>query len=133
MEWFGRNPVGSIRCATTPTCGGHELERARTGLRPSRLSPRLGQAADLAVAQAVVDEDEKFARRSDAPDLLAAPLTDAEVVRTDGRIASLARHGLDGCPAHEARALLGDVATPDLVVGLVVRRGQASPAAQVSR
>ena len=102
MEWFGRNPVGSIRGATTPTSGGHELGRARTGLRPSRFSSRLGQAADLAVAKAVVDEDEKFAGRSDAPDLGAAALADVAVVRRDGRVASLVRHRLDGGPAHKA-------------------------------
>ena len=62
MEWFGRNPVGSIKTSVSPLCGDHDSRRARTGLRPSRFSPGLGQATDLAVAQAVVDEDEKFAR-----------------------------------------------------------------------
>jgi hypothetical protein len=54
MEWFGRNPVGSIKTAVSPLCGNHDTKRARTGLRPSRFSPRLRQATDLAVAQAVV-------------------------------------------------------------------------------
>ena len=54
MEWFGRNLVGSINDSVSPQGGDHELGRARTGLRPFRVSPRLGQATDLAVTQAVV-------------------------------------------------------------------------------
>ena len=32
MEWFGRNPVGSIKTAVSPLCGNHEtlLIRAKT-------------------------------------------------------------------------------------------------------
>src|SRR5664280_1782168 len=55
MEWFGRNLVDSIRSSVSPQSGDHEPRRARTGLRPFRVSPRLGQATDLAVTQAVVD------------------------------------------------------------------------------
>src|ERR1039458_2348878 len=75
MEWFGRNPVGSIKPAVSPQCGSHDNWRARTGLRPSRFSPRLSQATDLAVAQAVVDEDEKFAGCRHSPDLGAPAFT----------------------------------------------------------
>ena len=106
MEWFGRNPVGSIKTSVSPLCGDHDSRRARTGLRPSRYSPRLGQATDLAVAQAVVDEDEKFPRRGHAADLGAPAIADVAVVASDGRIGALVRHGLDGGPAHEAGALL---------------------------
>jgi hypothetical protein len=116
MEWFGRNPVGSIKPAVSPQCGSHDNWRARTGLRPSRFSPRPSQATDLAVAQAVVDEDEKFARRRHSPDLSAPAFANAVVVASDGRIGALSGHSLDGGPAHEARALLGDVAPADLFV-----------------
>ena len=131
MEWFGRNPVGSIKTSVSPLCGNHDYRRARTGLRPSRFSPRLRQATDLAVAQAVVDEDEKFARRRHAADLGAPAIAHVAVVASDGRIGALAGHRLDGGPAHETRALLGDVAPVDRDVGLFVRRGQSSPATQM--
>jgi hypothetical protein len=74
MEWFGRNPVGSIRPSVSPQSGDHEPRRARTGLRPFRVSPRLGQATDLAVTQAVVDEDEKLAGGRHPSDLFAPAL-----------------------------------------------------------
>jgi hypothetical protein len=70
MEWFGHNLVGSIRCSVSPQCGDHELGRARTGLRPFRVSPRLGQATDLAVTQAVVGEDEKFEKQQESPNAM---------------------------------------------------------------
>lgn len=110
MEWFGRNPVGSIKTAVSPLCGNHDTKRARTGLRPSRFSPRLRQATDLAVAQAVVDEDEKFAGRGHAADLSAPAFAHVAVVASDGRVGALSDHALDGGPAHEAGPLLGDVA-----------------------
>ena len=50
MEWFGRSQVGSIKTAATPQGGGHDYWRARTGLRPVRVSPLVGQTADFAVA-----------------------------------------------------------------------------------
>jgi hypothetical protein len=102
MEWFGRNPVGSIRGSVSPQSGDHDQGRARTGLRPFRVSPRLGEAADLAVAQAVVDEGEKSAGGCHPPDLVAPPLTDASVVGPDHGVAVLAGDSLDGSPAHEA-------------------------------
>ena len=80
MEWFGRNLVGSIKCSVSPLCGDHGNRRARTGLRPSRFSPRLSQATDLTVAQAVVDEDEKFAGGRHPGDLLAPALSHPVVV-----------------------------------------------------
>ena len=106
MEWFGRNPVGSIKTAVSPLCGNHDTWRARTGLRPLRFSPRLRQATDLTVAQAVVDEDEKFARRRHAADLIAPAFSHVAVVTSDGRIGALSGCSLDGGPAHEARTLL---------------------------
>jgi len=76
--------------------------RARNGLRPFRFSLRLGQATDLAVTQAVVDEHEKFAGGRHPSDLLAPALAHTAVVSPDGGVGALAGHGLDGCPAHEA-------------------------------
>jgi len=101
MEWFGRNLLGSIKFSVSPLCGGHASKRARSGLRPSRFSPRLCEATDLAVAQAVVDEDEKFAGRCDTPDVGAPSLAHVVVVAPDGRIAVLTDHRLDGGPAHQ--------------------------------
>ena len=116
MEWFGRNPVGSIKSSTAPLCGGHEPSRARTGLRPFRVSPGLSQATDLAVTQAVVDEGEKFAGRCDATDLGAPTFSNVVMVGQDDRVAPLAGHRLDGGPAHVTRALLGDVTAAHLDV-----------------
>lgn len=101
MEWFGRNPTGSIRCSVAPQCGDHDGSRARVGLRPSRCSPRFRQATDLAVAQAMENEGEELARSSHAPDLGAATLADAAVVPANHRVAVLAGDGLDGGPTHE--------------------------------
>ena len=132
MEWFGRNPVGSIKTAVSPLCGNHDYWRARTGLRPSRFSPRLRQATDLAVAQAVVDEDEKFAGRGHAADLSAPAFAHVAVVASDGRVGALSDYALDGGPAHEAGPLLGDVAPVHRDVGLFVDRGQPGPAAEMA-
>lgn len=103
MEWFGRNLVGSIKRAAAPPGGGdHDKRRARTKLRPCRVSARLGQAADLPVAQAVVDEGEELAGGRHPPDVRAAALADAVVVRGDGRGPALADDAFDRCPAHES-------------------------------
>ena len=60
-------PGGLNQDRGSPLSGNHDTWRARAGLRPFRFSPRLRQATDLAVAQAVVDEDEKFAGRATRP------------------------------------------------------------------
>ena len=98
MEWFGRNLVGSIRGSVSPQSGDHEQCRARTGLRPFRVSSRLGQATDLAVTQAVVDEDEKFAGGRHPSDLLSTALAHPLVVSANRCGAPLAGHRLDGGP-----------------------------------
>ena len=82
-------------------CGDLEASRARSGLRPFRVSPRLGQATDLAVTQAVVDEDEKFARRRHPTDPVAPALGDSVAVDLNRGGAALASHRLDGGPAHQ--------------------------------
>ena len=131
MESFGRNLVGSIKTSVSPQSGGHDSRRARTGLRPFRVSSRLGQATDLPVTQAVVDKDEKFAGGRHPADVRAPAFAHAVVVAPDRGVAALAGHGLDCGPAHQARTLFGDMASADLGVGLVVGRGEPGPAAQV--
>src|ERR1022692_1085167 len=97
------------------------------------VSTRLGQAADLAVAQAVVDEDEKFASGRHPPDLLSTALAHPLMVSANRCGGALAGNRLDGSPPDESRSLLGDVSTTDLLVGLVVGGGKPGPAAQVPR
>ena len=70
-----------------------------------RVSSRLGQATDVSVAQAVVDEGEKLACRGDPADGTASVLGDTVMERGDGGGATLAAHGLDRRPAHQPRAL----------------------------
>jgi hypothetical protein len=131
MEWFGRNPVGSIKRSVSPLCGDHHSGRARSELRPSRFSPRLSHATDLTVAQAVVDENEKFARRRHAADLSAPTFAHLGVMASDGRLGALVGHRLEGGPTHGARAFFGDVAPADRDVGFFVGGGEPSPAAQM--
>jgi len=86
MEWFGRNLVGSIkRSAAPPEGGDHDKRRARTTLRPFRVSPCPDQAMGLAVAQAEVDEREKLAGRRHPPDVGSPALADVVVVPRHGR------------------------------------------------
>lgn len=58
-------------------------------MRPFRVSSRLGEATDLAVPQAVVDEGEKFAGGRHSSDVPAATLTDVVMMASDGGIATL--------------------------------------------
>ena len=62
-----------------------------------RASRRLGrrEAADLAVAQAVVDEREDLARQRDACFVLAAPFGDLAVLRVEDVAAVIAADALD--------------------------------------
>ena len=66
-------------------CGDLEASRARSGLRPFRVSSCLGQATDLAVTQAVVDEDEKLARRRYSTDPVPPAFGDSVVVDLNRR------------------------------------------------
>ena len=105
MEGFGRSQTGSIKRATTPPQGGgHEKVRLASGCA-GRVSSRLGQATDVSVAQAVVDEGPKLACRGDPADGTASVLGDTVMERGDGGGATLAAHGLDRRPAHQPRAL----------------------------
>src|SRR5271168_3796255 len=64
-------------------------------------------------------------------DLLAPALSHPVVVDADGARTTLAGLRLDGGPAHKARALLGDMAPTDQLVGLAVGGRDSGPAAQV--
>ena len=61
----------------------------------------VGEATDLTVAQAVVDEREQMTRRGDASDVAASASADTGLDRGDLRIAHGTRDGLDGSPAQQ--------------------------------
>jgi hypothetical protein len=65
----------------------------------------LGQAPDVAVAQAVVDEQEKLAGRGDAADVAAPPAGDPLVGGRDGVAAVVAGDGFDGSSVGSAAAV----------------------------
>ena len=123
MEGFGRSQTGSISLATTPVCGGHDSCELASGCAGG-VSPRLGQAADLAVAQAVVDEGEKLAGAGDSADRLAPAVSDAMAQGGDWCGAVLAADSFDRSPAHQPGALLGDVTPRHVGVGLAVSWGE---------
>ena len=117
--------------STTPAGGSC---RSRAASWPCPTSRRVGgEAADLAVAQAVVDEREEMTRRGDAPDVAAPPGADPGFHRGDLRVAHGTRDGLDGGPAQQPAALLGDVPAMAVAVGLAQPGCQPGPRAQPSR
>ncbi len=61
MERFGRSLAGSIKRSTTPPGGAMTNSEGASGCVWSGPSPHSARAADLAVAQAVVDEGEQLA------------------------------------------------------------------------
>ena len=87
-----------------------------------------GEATDLAVAQAVVDEREEMTRRGDASDVAAPAGADAGLDRGDLRVADGAGDGFDGGPAQQPGALL--ICGPGAVKGSswAPRMRQACPA-----
>src|SRR5437879_2011809 len=95
------------------TARAHVVRRARA-VAVSEPSRRLGEHADLAVAQAVVDEREKFAGGGDAADVATTLSRHPQVGGFDGGPAVIAGTGFDRRPPHEMVALLGDVAALDL-------------------
>src|SRR5438132_2843896 len=119
---FGHSQAGSISSSTAPPAWGScRLASARPGCDVP-VSPGLDQreVADLAVAQAVVDEGEELARHRGPGDVDAAPLGDAVVVDLELGPAVYMGDGLDGRPAQELRSLLGHLAPPSLAVRLAV-------------
>jgi hypothetical protein len=77
----------------------------RCPLAVARSSCGVGEAADLAVAQPVVDEREQLAGGGDAADAATAAGTDAGFDRSDLRVTDSARDCLDGGPAQQPGAL----------------------------
>jgi hypothetical protein len=81
-------------------CEGHaDSERASGRVRAC--SRGLGQAADFAVAQAVVDEREDLASDRDGSFVLAAPLSDLVEVSREFAATVVADGAFDHRPAHE--------------------------------
>ena len=99
-------------------------------LRPSVTLWGRGEATDVAVAQAVIDEGEKFAGRGHFGDVAAPPLGDAPVgvFEVAAGVVLLAastaaqRNRRDPCLEIEPRCTLS--------VGLAMLRSQARPGAQ---
>ena len=67
----------------------------------ARISCGVGEAADLAVAQAVVDERQKVTGGGDASDVAAPPVTDTCLDPCDLRVADGTGDRLDGRPAQQ--------------------------------
>src|SRR5438552_6836563 len=83
-----------------------------------------GEAADFAVAQAVVHEREEFAGGGDPGDVaVVAPLGELAELALEEASPSTAADGLDGRPADQSRPLLGDRSPFDDDVGLAVAGG----------
>src|SRR6266571_8601134 len=131
MIWL-RGTGGRIACGLAPGGGQNAwrprawpLARESCSCRPRRLGyGRVGgwpgQAADLPVAQAVVDQGEQPAGGGDLGDVagfLAAAGDDGVPGRADHAVAGDALDGLDQRPAQQPRALLGDVPAGDLDAG----------------
>ena len=91
------------------------------------LMRRRGEAADLAVAQPVVDECQQVAGGGDAADVATPPGTDVCFDRGDLGVTDGAGDGFDRRPAQQPRALFGDPAAGDVAVGLAVAWGQPGP------
>src|SRR5437879_9267160 len=135
MERCGHSQAGSFTSATTPYRGASADSSSRSGCVRSG-SPCLvvaGEAADLAVAQPVVDEGEEPTRRGDTGDVLPAAFRDAVVILLDLLGAPHAGDGLDRSPPDQDGALLGDPASADLQVRLPMLGGHPGPRAQLLR
>src|SRR5436305_3981215 len=107
MKCYGRGQAGSIR-ETRPRRRGQtasDLAPGRAGSGGCSCCRRLlGQAADVAVAQAVVDEGEQLAGGGDLGDVVAAPYGQPRLGGGERAEVDLL-DGLDGSPAHEVVAL----------------------------
>ena len=90
-------------------------ELARGRVRASRCDGG-AQAADLAVAQSVIDEREEFAGHRDAGFVLAAPFGDPVEVDSEPFATVVADDGFECSPAHDLGTLLGDATAGDFGV-----------------
>ena len=101
MELFGRSRVGSIKVAISPA-GDPDKRRARTLAASGLASLPVGQAADLAVAEAVIDEREEFAGGGHLGDAVAAAVGDPVAVALEVAAGALALDRFDRGPADQA-------------------------------
>src|SRR5437868_7141718 len=132
MEWYGRSQAESIKMDRPRRGWGSDTERPRAWLRRDWYSRCRGQATDMAVAQPVEDEREKFAGGGDLADVRAASFADPHAGLPERTLAK-ALDGLDRGPPNQRVALLGDPPPVDLGVGLTVLGGHAGPGAQLLR
>ena len=102
-------PRGAQSFASTTPTGGSCRSRAASWPCPTSRCVS-GEATDLAVAQAVVDEREEMTRRGDASDVATPPGADTGLDRGDLRVTHRAGDGFDRRPAQQPGSLLGDVA-----------------------
>ena len=134
MVSSGHSQAGTFRYSASPSPGATSIPVLAPWLRPNRCSSGLlGQATDLAVTEAVVDEREQFPCRRHPGDHRPPALLYTPERWGDGGAAVVAHDCFYGGPTHERRALLGYVAPVGLFVGLMVRRGDPGPGAQVAR
>src|SRR5436190_5160028 len=92
----------------------------------------LGETADLAVPQPVIDQSEELAGGRHLPDAAAAPFGHLAVETFDDVAAMVLGDGLDGRPPNQTGALLGDRTAMDLGVGLAMAGRHSRPRAQVA-
>jgi hypothetical protein len=118
----GPHPAGS---GGQPQNGPHPAE-GWWSCRGHRL-----QAADLAIAQRVVDQADQVTRRRGDADVAAAALPDLVASSTGAAVFACALRGLDRGPTDQHAALFGDPAAVHRGVGLMVFRGQSGPAGQL--
>src|SRR6478735_2523206 len=121
--------AGSIKTATTPKIRGSDNSTTARVLRPRCSRGLVGQGTDVSVAQAVVDQGEQLAGRSDLGDVAAAAVLDPLAIEGDLGGVRLALDGLHGRPPHEFAALFGDVPAAHDGVRFAVPGSQPSPRA----
>lgn len=96
MRLTGRFAIARVQLMTP---NGSLLRDVRdqsvTNVRPVHAGGRKSRGIRLTVAQAVMEEGEKFARGGDPGDVAAAPFGDAPIVNLDLVVAMVLRHGLN--------------------------------------
>ncbi len=128
MVSSGHSQAATFRYSAPPSPGAPSIPVLAHWLRPNRCSSGLlGQATDLAVTEAVVDEREQFPCRRHTGDHRPAAHLYTSERWGDGGTAVVAHDCFYGGPTHERRALLGYVAPVGLFVGLMVRGGEPRP------
>ena len=133
--WSGAAAARRAQSLARPPVRGsrrHELAPVAAS-EPVTPPPGVGEAADLAVAQAVEDQGEELAGRGDAGDVAARAARRCAGSRSRSRRRRGTGDRLDRRPAHQPGALLGDRPAADLGVGLAVRGASARPTSTAAR